>query len=281
MSAVVYLRVSTDEQAESGAGLAGQLDACRAAAARSGWALAGPFADEGVSGAAAVDRRPALMDALAALGRGDVLLVAKRDRLGRDPIVVALIEAAVGRQGARVVSAAGEGTDGDDPTSILMRRIVDAFAEYERLVIKARTRAALGAKKRRGERVGTIPLGVRLTADGRALEPDPAERAALALVRDLAGRGRNPRQIAAELDRRGVPTRRRGGHWAPTTIRRILARSPDPITPLEDRTACPAPPPSPTSSGRSSSAAAPATPSPAPPGWIPGSSPASSATNGD
>lgn len=59
-----------------------------------------------------------------------MLIVAKRDRLGRDPMVVAMIESAVKRKGARIVSAAGEGTDSDSPTDILMRRMVDAFAEY-------------------------------------------------------------------------------------------------------------------------------------------------------
>ena len=44
-------------------------------------------------------------------------------------------------------SAAGEGTDTDGPTDILMRRIVDAFGEYERLIIKARTKAALRSRR--------------------------------------------------------------------------------------------------------------------------------------
>lgn len=45
-----------------------------------------------------------------------------------------------------------------------MRRIVDAFVEYERLVIRARTRAALTVKRSRGERIGGIPYGHQLAA---------------------------------------------------------------------------------------------------------------------
>ena len=82
-----------------------------------------------------------------------MLLVAKRDRLGRDVIAVAMIERLIAKRGARVVSAAGEGTDSDDPSALLMRRLIDSFAEYERALIAARTRAALAAKRRRGERV--------------------------------------------------------------------------------------------------------------------------------
>jgi DNA invertase Pin-like site-specific DNA recombinase len=69
----------------------------------------------------------------------------RKDRLGRDVVAVALVERLISRKGARLVSAAGEGTDSDDPTAILMRRIVDAFSEYERLLIGARTKAALRA----------------------------------------------------------------------------------------------------------------------------------------
>lgn len=191
---------------------------------RAGVPLVGPFADEGVSGASGLDKRPGLIEALGLLEPGDVLLVAKRDRLGRDPIAVAMIEAAVERKGSRVVSAAGEGTDGDDPTSILMRRMVDAFGEYERLVIKSRTRSTLQAKKRRGERVGTVPLGSKLAADGVRLEADQAEQAALVLIRQLAADGLNPRQIASELDRRGIPPKRGATGWAHSTIRKVLSR---------------------------------------------------------
>src|SRR4051794_29255249 len=177
MLAVVYLRVSTEEQSISGAGLNAQLDACRAHAARLGWELAGPapFADEGIGGAVGLDRRPALLDAVAAMETGGVLLIAKRDRLGRDPLVIAMIEAAVRRKKGRIISAAGEGTEDDEPSSILMRRMVDAFSEYERLVIKARTRAALRAKKRRRERTGGVPYGADLAEDGRTLVENPRE----------------------------------------------------------------------------------------------------------
>ena len=149
--AIGYKRVSDDKQAESGADLAAQEDAIRACARRLGLDLVAVFAteDEGVSSVDPLDKRPELLDAIAAPGRGDVLIVAKRDRLGRDPIIVAMIEAAVARRGARIVSAAGEGTETDGPTDVLMRRIVDAFAEYARLIIRARTKAALGAKRQR------------------------------------------------------------------------------------------------------------------------------------
>ena len=153
-----------------------------------------------MSGGLPLEKRTILLDALTALAKGDVLLVAKRDRLSRgDMMTTAMIEAAVKRAGARIVSAAGEGTESDDPASVLMRRIVDAFGEYERLLIKARTRAALKAKKARGERYGQVPYGRRLAGDGIRLEPDPAEASTVALIVEL----RAARTFVAG-DRRGA-----------------------------------------------------------------------------
>ena len=253
MRALACLRVSTDDQAEAGNGLNAQLDSCRQWCAREGREFVGPFLDEGISGAAPLDKRPGLLDALGQLGAGDVLLVAKRDRLGRDPLVVAMIEAGAARKGARVVSAAGEGTDNDDPTNVLMRRIVDAFAEYERLVIKARTKAALGAKRRRGERTGAVPLGYVVTDDGRrskkgrplALAEVPAELAALATIRGLRAEGLGPRAIAREMTARKVPTKTGRRVWSESTVRGILARPEGPRPALPATTAPVVHPPAP------------------------------------
>ena len=220
MRAAIYTRVSTEEQAESGAGLAAQEDAARAHAGRMGAEVIGVFADLGVSGSVGLERRPALLEAIAALRKGDVLIVAKRDRIGRlDPMAMAMIQSAVERKGARIVSAAGEGTSSDDPSEVLMRRMIDAFAEYERLVIGARTRSALQAKKRRGERTGGVPFGKRVGSDGRLLD-DPAEQEVIGLVGRLRGDGLSVRGIASELNRREIPAR--GERWHHTTIQRLL-----------------------------------------------------------
>lgn len=222
MSHHAYLRVSTQDQAESGAGLAAQLDACQRFAKSQDSDLQMVFEDKGVSGSKGLEARPGLLDAIAILNKGDVLVVAKRDRLGRDPIKVAMIESAVARKGARIVSAAGEGTAGDDPASVLMRRMIDAFAEYERLLIGARTKAALGAKKRRGERTGSVPYGYRLAADGVHLESIPEEQEVIAEARRLHGAGHSLRAIARKLERRNFVSRA-GKLFDATQIRRMVA----------------------------------------------------------
>ena len=128
----------------------------------------------------------------------------------------AIIEKMVADASARVVSTAGEGTDGDDPAAMLLRRMVDAFAEYERALIAARTKAALAVKKSRGERTGTCPYGFTADADGR-LVADPAEQSILARVREARARGLTIRAIADELRAAGIVSRQ-GKPLAPSAI---------------------------------------------------------------
>lgn len=221
--AIGYVRVSTDEQH---LGPEAQRAAMLAWAGAHGAELVAVHEDLGVSGAAPIDARPGLLAALAALRehRATVLLVAKRDRLARDVIAAAMIERLAGKAGARVLSAAGEGTDAaeGDPTGLLMRRLIDAFAEYERAVIGARTKAALGVKRARGERVGGVPYGYRLGADGVALVTEPDEQAVIAEARRLRAAGLSLRGVAGELDRRGFRSRT-GRAFDAQQVRRMVA----------------------------------------------------------
>ena len=199
-----------------------------------GWEVVGVFTDAGVTGSVGLEDRPAMLEAIAVLGKGGVLLVAKCDRIGRlEPMAMAMIERAVQRKGARIVSAAGEGTENDDPSSILMRRMVDAFAEYERLVIKARTKAALGSKRKRGEKTGgAIPYGWMLGeskpgANGKSIKTlveCPAEQEVLGLMKALRANGLTLVEIAAELTARGIE-RREGGAWEHSYVGRLLKKA--------------------------------------------------------
>jgi len=219
----IYVRVSTNDQAESGAGISAQTDACRGWAARLGIPVASEHSEGGVSGAAALEKRPSLMEAIHALTRGDVLLVAKRDRLGRDVILLATIERLVERKGARVVSVAGEGSDDQGPTGELMRRIIDAFSAYERALIGMRTKAALQAKKVRGERIGGLPFGFQAGTSGK-LVPLATEIGTLSVIQDLRASGASLAKIAEALEQQGLRPKR-GSKWHASSVRSILRTS--------------------------------------------------------
>lgn len=223
MKYVIYLRVSRDQQVESGLGLEAQRQLCLKFIPENANKL--EFSDEGFSGALSVDKRPALMQAINSLNRDDILLVAKRDRLGRDTLVNAIIERMVERRQAKLMSATGDFSDSNDPSSILMRRMIDAFAEYERLIIGARTKAALQVKKSRNERIGTIPYGYRLHENKVNLIPDEIEQKINIYVRSRRRQGAKLRVIADELNSMNERTRR-GSLWTARSICELKKNSP-------------------------------------------------------
>ena len=210
MATIAYLRVSTDDQ---DLGIEAQRKAIKTK-----YSPTAVFTDEGVSGARA--DREGLREALNALNSGDELVVAKRDRLGRDPMLMGWIELEVKKRGARVISIAGEGTENDDPTSILMRDIIDAFARFERLQIGARTKAALAVKKTNGLLVGEVPYGFNVDASGH-LHHNEDEQEALSIIKELRSRGWTLRAICDELEDRGVRTKKGKANWQPKTVARL------------------------------------------------------------
>jgi site-specific DNA recombinase len=138
------MRASTDEQHLS---VPAQRACIRAWAASEHVVVVGWYADRGVCSVAPIEERPALraaLDALGAQGAG-ALVVARRDRIARDVVLAGEIEREVARAGARLVSATGEG-NGDSPADAFLRTVIDGAAQYERGMIRARTRAALGRK---------------------------------------------------------------------------------------------------------------------------------------
>lgn len=219
LKAVGYQRVSTSGQGDSGLGLAAQLEAIEKTAAKLGLPLL-MFGDV-LSGSLALDQRPGLAEALNALRRGDVLVVAKRDRIARDSFLAVLIEREVQKKGCRILSASGEGTDSDDPAATFTRRILDAVAELERALIAARTRAALQALKRQGLRAGHLPYGHLLAPDGRTLLPNESEQATLTTMRAIRSTGATLRATARALNDLGLPTRR-GGQWCHQSVALLL-----------------------------------------------------------
>jgi DNA invertase Pin-like site-specific DNA recombinase len=221
-TAVAYIRVSTNRQE---LGPEAQRAAIEAWAAREGVQVTAWHVDVAVSGATAIEARPALCGALAALralGAG-VLVVAKRDRIARDVVIAAMVDRAAGAAGARLVSADGTG-NGDTPADAFMRTVIDGAAAYERGLIRARTTAALAAKAAKGERVGELAYRYRLSTDGIHVEADDAEQAVVAAVRELRAAGLSHRAIVRALADRGLVSRA-GRPFGQTQVARMLART--------------------------------------------------------
>ena len=188
-----YFRVSTSQQADSGLGLEAQQAAVRAYTATAGFQVVSTHTDAGVSGAATLVKRPGLTAAINAVlvGDADYIIAAKLDRVSRDPLCLLQIERMLAKKSSRVLSCAGEGTEDDSPSAILMRRIISAVAENERALIAARTTAALAAKKARGERLGGPRFGFHVVDGKLALHPEKFQKLQMAVRMNENGEKQN------------------------------------------------------------------------------------------
>ena len=205
MPGVIGYRRQSKDKGDNGLGLVAQRQAIERAAQRLDLPLVATFTDNDVSGGAPIEKRVGLLDALKKLKAGDVLIVARRDRLARDVMLAGWIAKEVAKRGATIVSAAGE-ANGDDPASELMRTIIDAFSQYERELIRARTRAALAVRRDAGKRISRFaPFGHRFAGD-RVVE-DAHEQRAVRMMAELRDQGLSLGDVGARLARRGFHSR--------------------------------------------------------------------------
>jgi DNA invertase Pin-like site-specific DNA recombinase len=206
MQVIGYVRVSTEEQSTSGAGLAAQRTAIEAECLHRGWHLVEVIEDAGYS---AKDlKRPGVQVALETLQQGDAgaLVVAKLDRLSRSMLDFTTVMATATKQGWALV-ALDCAVDTSTPAGEAMANVLATFAQFERRLIGQRTREALAAKRASGVRLGR-PVSLPDAVNKRIA----AERKA----------GHSLAAIAAMLNEEQVPTAQGGRQWWPSTVRAVL-----------------------------------------------------------
>ena len=149
MRLALYARCSTSDQSVNL-----QLDSLRDYANARRFEMVDEYIDEGVSGAKV--KRPALDRLLADAHRRrfDAVLVWKLDRLGRSLSHLIRVVDQLGSLGVDLVSLGDPGLDTTNPHGRLIFSIMGAVAEFERDLIRERTRAGLASARRRGKRLG-------------------------------------------------------------------------------------------------------------------------------
>ena len=146
MALIGYARVSTEEQDTSG-----QRDTLRA----EGCSV---IIEDKASGGSR--ERPNLARALKRVGHGDTLLVVRIDRLARSLSHLLEIVEILRAKGAYFRSI-NDPIDTSSPQGMLMTQMLGAFAEFERALIKERTRAGLKAAIARGAKPGNPKMRAR------------------------------------------------------------------------------------------------------------------------
>lgn len=208
--AVAYYRVSTKRQGESGLGLEAQRTAVFYYAKATGLEIVQEFTE---TESGKNPKRPKLKAALRQCRKNGVLLViAKLDRLARN---VAFISTLMDSEIDFVAV--------DNPNANrFIKHITAAWAEYERIEISNRTKAALAAAKAKGVKLGTNAN--RLAQINKERSEDFVKRMQ-PVIEMLRTEGfASIRKIAAELKRRRIKTYRGRYKWQKTSVFNLLRK---------------------------------------------------------
>jgi len=218
--AILYARVSTDEQARSGYSLAQQIEALRAYAAREGYEVLEEVVDPGQSGASL--ERPG-MDRVRDLVAGDgvyVVLAQDRDRFAREPAYHYLLRREFEEHGTKIRALNDRGDD--SPEGELTDGILDQLAKYERAKIAERSRRGKLRKAREGKMVaGPVPTyGFRYNDSRDNYIVDERTMTVVRRIFYLIGvEGRSINAVKLAFDREEVPTPNGAAYWSHKAIR--------------------------------------------------------------
>ncbi len=204
-----YLRVSTERQGAAGLGIEAQREAVQRYVASVGGNLLAEHIEVETGKSST---RPILLKAIAQCKRERaVLLIARLDRLARSvSFISSLIDG-----GVEFVAA-------DNPAANkMMLQLLAVFAEHERDLIAARTKAALAAARARGVILGAN--GAVLAARRRAEADQFAESLRGPVERSLAGGAATLADVARDLNRLGYTTRE-GTAWTFQNAQRTMHR---------------------------------------------------------
>ena len=221
--AAIYARYSTDKQSE--ASVADQHRVCHRLAERHGFTVVAEYSDAAISGG--TTRRPGYQAMLAAARRGDFEVIVAEDtsRLWRLLAEQSPRLAELADLGVAVVT---HDLDTRQESGAILGAVSGAMAEQYRREIGRRTKRGLEGLARRGKSAGGRAYGyipAALSGTGR-IEIDETQAAIVREIFASYAEGLSPREIAAALNRRSIPspgstwhrTVRRQGGWLSSTI---------------------------------------------------------------
>lgn len=220
----IYLRVSTEEQAQEGFSIRAQEQKLKDFARIKDWAIYKIYADEGISGKD-ITGRPAVKEMIADVEAGHIknVLVFKIDRLTRSTAdLIYLVD--LFNQHDCAFNSLMESIDTQTASGRMFIKIIGIFAEFERENIMERTRVGVERKVKEGFSLCTAtpsygfdrPVGQKI----QTINEDEAS-----VVREIfdlyVNEGATLTDVARRLNLRGVATKREK-NWDSTKIRRVL-----------------------------------------------------------
>src|SRR5918995_2506413 len=221
--AILYARVSTDEQAKSGYSLAQQVEALKEYAAREGYEILEEVTDPGHSGASL--ERPGMdrVRDLVAAGDVTVVLAQDRDRLSREPAYHYLLRREFEEHGCKLRALNDQG-DGS-PEGELTDGILDQLAKYERTKVAQRTQRGKLRRAREGKVAGggSPPYGFAYNeARDNYVVVEETMANVRRIVRMVGVEGCTIYAVKVTFDREGIPTPGGAVYWSKKTIRDVI-----------------------------------------------------------
>jgi DNA invertase Pin-like site-specific DNA recombinase len=200
--AIVYLRISKEDRrgAKVTASIEAQRERAEIYCASNGLEIVEVVVDEGVSAEVDFFERKGGKRVLALLrasepkastlrkgqrlGAPSHLVVAKQDRICRSVNDLTTWLPQADEAGITLhLTEEGGAQDPSDPHQMMVLQMKATMSEAERKAISIRTKALMGWHGRQGRYLGHVPYGYRLAADGKTLEVEPSETAALEIIR--------------------------------------------------------------------------------------------------
>ena len=221
----IYVRVSTEEQAQEGYSIRAQAEKLKAYALIKGWEISDLYSDEGISGKNIVDR-PAVNRLIEDIksGKVDNVLVFKVDRLTRSTRnLVDLID--LFEEYNCAFNSLTESIDTDTPSGRMFLKIIGIFAEFERENISERSRLGRERKVKEGYTLANYSMSygyVKETGQKiQEIQPDEA-KIVKQIFKMYVKDNKAISAIAKALNDRKIPTKRNAIAWDATTVKLIL-----------------------------------------------------------
>lgn len=206
---LLYARISTAEQNE--ASITEQVKRCQYAAelANKGDRFASAtYIDRGVSASIPFFDRPAGAQLIVEAARGDIIVVAKMDRIFRSGIDALSVIDLLRRRGIDIIICdIGLDPLTSSPAANFYFTVLAGVAQFERERIKERIGDGKAAKKAKGGFIGgNVPFGYRKEGVGRQtmLLRDAREQEHIVLVREMMAAGKHPKDISITMAERGM-----------------------------------------------------------------------------
>ncbi|CAH1215687.1 hypothetical protein PAECIP111893_04005 [Paenibacillus plantiphilus] len=225
MNIVIYLRVSSEQQAERELSIPAQREALQRYADERGWSIVGEYVDEAKS--AKTDARPdfqrMIADAQKTDTHFDAIVVHKFDRFSRNRADHAVYKALLKKHGVTVVSAS-EPVDADTPHGFLLESMLEVISEFYNVNLRHETFKGMRENASQGFHCGgRVPFGYRRIQTGLKVAYGLGTNDEVKLVRQMfqmAAGGHGGKRIARQLNQQSIIE---GKRWAPSTVLAILS----------------------------------------------------------